>query len=901
MSPEAAPPLRLPSIDFRKSTLANGIDVIVKRQAHLPLVAVNLWYHVGSKNEERRQRGFAHLFEHLMFEGSLHFPGDFFQPLQRLGAGVNGSTSSDRTNYFIDLPSAHVELAAAMESDRMANLLPALTPQKLRVQKDVVKNEYRQNYANRPYGQAGRILAEALYPPDHPYSWLTIGLMEDVEAATMEDVESFFRRFYVPRNASLCLVGDIDEDEALELAERYFGPIPGGCQAGRPWSRELELSASTDIHLNDRVELDRLYELWPTVPHFAPDDAALTLLADILGRGRACRLYRRLIVEEGLAQDVSVYHHSRELAGSLGVVVTLRPGRELARGRELVRAELDDLARNGPTAEELERAKNGRVASFVYALDNIGGFGGLADRLNAYNTYLGDPGRLEQDLERYLNVTSDSVRDCAARYLAGRPSVALFVHGRSQRVTAAPLDRSAPPAPRPAAIYAAPVPEPVKLACGAELWVIPRRDLPMIAACAALPAGAALHGPGHAGLAHLTSIMLDEGTTTRSTTEIGRLAEQMGTSLSTSAGWDGAYVSLQCLTPSLNPSLDLAIDVLLNPSFPDSEWTRIRGQALASLAAERDSADAMAHRVLIHRLYAADHPFRVPVDGTTRSVAAIARDQLQQFHWTHYRPVPAAWIVAGDVDLDHLARLLDDRLADWKLTASTTAIQPAGERAPTATRGLALFHRSGAPQAVVRAGQIGVHRLDPDHDALLLWNQILGGQFTSRLNEKLREEKGMTYGIRSGFDARRMPGPFTVSSSLQNDRLAEALADIRSEIEALLDHRPPTQQELNDARRALVEGQARHFENPAALVSRYASLFIHGLPPWHHAGLARRLESITVDDVIAASCRHVRPESLVFALVADAEIVRQPLEALGWGPVEVIDETLLGFEGRKIP
>ncbi|HEU5117085.1 MAG TPA: pitrilysin family protein, partial [Isosphaeraceae bacterium] len=380
--------LRLPSIDFTKTTLSNGLDVITRRQPHLPIVAANLWYHVGSKNEERRQRGFAHLFEHLMFEGSEHYPGDFFQPLQRLGAGVNGSTSTDRTNYFVDLPSAHFELAVAMESDRMANLLPALTDQKLRVQKDVVKNEYRQNYANRPYGQVWRHLAEALYPPDHPYSWLTIGLMEDVEAATRDDVESFFRRFYVPANASLCLVGDLDEDRALALAERYFGPIPGGAQAIPPRAPQVSLKTDLELVLRESVELDRLYQVWPSVPQFTGDDASLVLLADVLARGRSSRLYQKLVVEDQVAQDVTAYHSGRELAGTFGVIVTLRPGRSMQQARETVQAELLDLSQNGPRPDELERVKNGRLAGFIYALDNVGGFGGVADRLNAYNTYL---------------------------------------------------------------------------------------------------------------------------------------------------------------------------------------------------------------------------------------------------------------------------------------------------------------------------------------------------------------------------------------------------------------------------------------------------------------------------------------------------------------------------------
>ena len=398
-------PLRPPTIPFRKQTLSNGLDVIVHRDPRIPTVAVNLWYHVGSKDERHGQRGYAHLFEHLMFEGSLHFPGDFFQPLQPLGASVNGSTSPDRTNYVIDLPTAHLELAMAMESDRMAHLLPALTDEKLEIQKGVVENEYRQNYGNRPYGQVTRLLSEALYPPDHPYHWPTIGAMEDVRAATRAHVDAFFQRFYVPSNASLCLVGELDEDQAFALAERYFEPIPGGAPAIRPRVPEVEVPSGETIRLRDRVELDRLHLVWHTVPQFHPDDAPLAMAADLLSRGRSSRLYRRLVLEEQLAQNVSAYQSGRELAGTFGVIVTLRPGQSWERARELVDAELADMARS-VGLEELERARTRRLGGLIYSLESLGGFGGVADRLNAFNVFLGDPGRITSDFERFEAVCS---------------------------------------------------------------------------------------------------------------------------------------------------------------------------------------------------------------------------------------------------------------------------------------------------------------------------------------------------------------------------------------------------------------------------------------------------------------------------------------------------------------
>ncbi len=584
---------------FTRTTLTNGLDVIVRRQQGPPLVAVNLWYHVGSKNEERTQRGFTHLFEHLMFEGSLHYPGDFFKHLQPLGANINGSTSSDRTNYFVDLPTSHAELAIAMESDRMANLLGALDQQKLTIQKGVVTNEYRQNYANRPYGMVGSLIAEALYPPQHPYSWLTIGSMEDVGRATMDDVSAFFRRFYVPSNASLSLVGDIDEERGIALAERYFGAISGGTPALRPFTGESRLDQDRSIVLRDRVELDRVYLTWPTVSHFQPDDAPLVLLADILARGRASRLYRRLVVDEQVAQDVSAHQSGRELAGSFGLVVTLRPGHAIERARELVEAELTALAAGAATADELTRVQNMRASGFYFALEHIGGFGGVADRLNAYNVFRGDPALIATDLRRFREVSLGQVGEVAGRYLAGKPRVILSVVGRSsagQKQSAAVPDRAMPPQPQPAAGFAVPLPQIVELAAGIPLWIFPRRELPTVAGSIVIPGGGTLHAPRQGGLAQLTSDMLDEGTTHRSAAEIALAVEAMGASISASCGWDGAYVGFRCLKSDLEATLDIAFDILLNPSFPEKEWRRVHGQMLAALRAERDSAEARAYR-----------------------------------------------------------------------------------------------------------------------------------------------------------------------------------------------------------------------------------------------------------------------------------------------------------------
>ena len=863
---------------FTKHTLANGLDVIFHRQAQLPIVAVNLWYHVGSKNEERNQRGFTHLVEHLMFEGSVHYPGDFFKHLQKLGAEINGSTSSDRTNYYVDLPTAHFERAIAMESDRMANLMGALTDAKLRIQKDVVKNEYRQNYANRPYGRVWPLIAEALYPPQHPYSWMTIGVMEDVERASMEDVFSFFRRFYVPGNASISLVGDLEEDRAFAVVERYFGPIKGGARATVPWVLDRGLLASIPIEMNDRVELDRLYLMWPTVPHFHDDDAAMLLLGDVMGRGRSSRLYRKLVLEQEIAQDVTAHQSGRELAGSFGVIVTLRPSRSLEEAKRLVDGEVAAMSAASVDESELRRVQRLRVAAFWFALEHMGGFGGVADRLNAYNIYRGDPGLITSDVERFEKVTAQEITAATARYLGGRPRIELRVKGGAKGAKVRPLDRKVPPESTIVPGYTAPLPRIMELKGGIPLWVFPRSDLPTVTGAIVIPGGAGVGQPGQAGGAHLAVSMLEEGTSSRSAEQIALAAESMGATISTTCGWGGAYVTFKCLAADYAASLELAADVLKNPTFPEEEWGRVRGQALAALQAERDHAESRAHRGLLVALYPESHPYRYPLAGTEGSVERLARSDLAAFHKRYLISARPTIVVAGDVDPDALASELERRLLPWPEPGPANPEPPQVER--SARPRLLLLDRPGAAQAVLRAGYLGLSRSSPDFDHVLVLNQILGGQFTSRLNESLREERGLTYGVRSSFDFRTQPGPFSVSASVQTEKVGEALEQIRIELEAIAGDRPPTRAELDDARRSLIEGHPRHFESPGALVNRFAGLVIHDLPVDHDAGFCDRLAQINLPSLSAAATRHIVPGALVSVVVADASRVRDQLEKL---------------------
>jgi zinc protease len=419
------------NISFTKHTLANGLDVLLHEDHACPIVAVNLWYHVGSKNERPGHTGFAHLFEHLMFEGSQHHDRGYFQPLQGAGATLNGSTNGDRTNYWEVLPTGALELALWMESDRMGYLLPALTQAKFSNQRDVVLNERRQNYENRPYGLAPMALLAALFPGDHPYHWTTIGEIADLQAVQLDEVHAFFRRYYHPANASIALAGDIDPDQALALVDHYFGEIDPGERVD-PVRASATLPRDVRLQFEDRVELPRLYLAWLTPAMFADGDADLDLATDLLANGKTSRLYRRLVFDERLATDVSASQNSREIAGYTQITATAAPGHTLGELEQAILEEIARLAAEGPTDEEIDRGRVQAEAQFVFRLQTVGGFGGKSDQLNAYNVFLDDPAYFSRDLERYQIVTSQSLREVAAAYLdpARRVTLSIVPNGR---------------------------------------------------------------------------------------------------------------------------------------------------------------------------------------------------------------------------------------------------------------------------------------------------------------------------------------------------------------------------------------------------------------------------------------------------------------------------------------
>src|SRR5262245_7227700 len=636
--PAKAQQVALPKVPHETYTLPNGLKVILHVDRKLPVVHVNQWFHVGSKNERIGRSGFAHLFEHMMFQGSKNADKEYFSYVERAGAnlfegGVNGTTDWDRTNYFATVPSANLENLLWLESDRLASLTDALTKEKLDNQRDVVKNERRQGLENQPYGRWVKLVFENLFPYRHPYSNDVIGSHEDLTAATQDDVKEFFKTYYTPNNLSLVIAGDFDPAEAKKLVEKYFGTIPAGPALDRPPRGGANLDGEKIVEVNDRVPQERAYFAWHTPAYFDPGDAEIDLINYILTDGLSSRLNKALIYDRQLCSDVSSFSIGTELAGEFIVWATARPGAPLAQIEQIVTDEIARLAKDGPTQAELNRAKTKWEYQFVTGLERIGGFGGKADRLNQYNTYLGAPDKFEDDINRHRNATIESVRDASARWLNTRNRALLRFHPEtSGRESTVAVDRSkAPPLGSDRTFNTPPV-KSGKLDNGLEVFVIERSDLPKVAVSFVTRAGVVNDPAGKDGLADLTVAMMKRGTKTRKALEIEDSLGDLGVSISGSGGREYSDVSFEALKRNLAPAFPIFADVVRNPSFPENELDREKKQRLDALSQEAQDANAIANRVSQMLAFGHDHPYGRPARGLPSTVEKISREAFAQFH-----------------------------------------------------------------------------------------------------------------------------------------------------------------------------------------------------------------------------------------------------------------------------
>ena len=889
----AAPASAVPRIEFEKYTLPNGLQVILHVDRKLPIVHVNQWFHVGSKNEKPGRTGFAHLFEHMMFQGSGNAKNDYFTYVETLGAnlqegGVNGTTNQDRTNYFATVPSSNLETLLWLESDRLATLPEAMTKEKLDNQRDVVKNERRQGLENTPYGRWYKLALENLYPAGHPYSWATIGSHEDLTAASLEDVTDFFKTYYTPNNLSLVIAGDFDPAEAKRLVEKYFGSIPAGPPLDRPTLYEPTLMGEKIIEASDRVPQDRVYMIWPTMPGFTPGDADLDLASLILADGLSSRLNKALVYDRQLCTAVQAFQNSSEIAGWFGVIATARPGVSLEDIEKVVGEEMARLGKTGPTAAELARAKTKQEFQFVTALEGIGGFGGKSDRLNQYNTYLGDPGKLEWDMARYRSATPESVRQVVAKFLDTKNRLLVrFRVEESGRPSAVAVDRSKEPPTGVDRPFVAPTVQTSRLSNGMDLFVVERKELPKVDVTFVTRAGSEADPAGKAGLAHMTATQIDMGTATRKALEIEDALGDLGVALTAAAGRESARVSFETLKRNLDPAMAIVSDVVRNSSYPASEFDREKKRHLDTLAQQEKNANAVGARVRSMLAFGPDHPYGHPAQGLPSTIAAITRDDLARFHETNWRPGSSALVVSGDVTLAEATALATKYFGSWTGGSAPAVTIPAPS--PAAAGKLYVVDRQDAAQTYVTQFLPAPKRQTPDYYTLSLADTVFGGGgFGTRLNLNLREEKGYSYGVFSALALYDDAGVWYSAGGVQTAKTKESVVEFDKELKGMT-AKPLTEAEFADTKARKTRGYAQQFETIGRINDQIADLWASALPMTELQREYDDTVKATLADTNAAAAKYARPEKASFVLVGDYSKIGPGLGELKLGEVVLVD------------
>jgi zinc protease len=878
-------------IEYEKFTLDNGLTVVVHEDRKAPIVAVSIWYHVGSKNEPAGKTGFAHLFEHLMFNGSENYDGEYFEPFEQVGAtGMNGTTWFDRTNYFETVPTPALEMALWMESDRMGHLLGAVTQEKLDNQIGVVQNEKRQG-DNQPYGKVEYSILEGLFPPGHPYRHSTIGSMEDLSAASLETVHQWFKDYYGAANTVLVLAGDISPEQARELAVKYFGDI----ESGPPVTR---MKAAVPLHLSDtyevmydRVPQARVFHNWVAPGRTSRDAVELSLAAAILGSGKNSRLYQALIYNRQLAVNASSSLQNQELASLFDIDVTLQPDASMDEVNAIIERELDNFLQNGPTEEELQRVQTRINASTVRGLEQIGGFGGKAVTLAQGELYADDPGFWKTRLEWVNAATPERVKATAAKWLKrGRYTLEVYPFG-DYTTTESTVDRSAGlPAVGEMPDLEFPAVQRTELDNGLKVVLAQRHAVPVVNVALQFDAGYAADSFGKLGTAGFTMAMLDEGTKTRDALEIAAEAEMLGANISTGSNLDMSTASLSALKTKLEPSLDLFAEVVREPSFPDEEIQRLRKRWLANIEQEKNQPVSLALRTLPPLMYGEDHAYGIPFtgSGTEESINSLTRDDLVGWHQTWIRPSNGTLFVVGDTTMDEILPLLKKHFGKWKENRMAV---PRKNIAEVALKDSAVYliDKPGAPQSLILAGHVAPPTGVENNIDITTMNDVIGGSFTARVNMNLREDKGWAYGAYTFMQDARGQRPWLAYAPVQTDKTADSIKELTREFDEFLGTKPATQDELNKSVRNNVNSLPGQFETAGAVLGALLSNDRFGRPDDYVSTLKSRYEAVDLEGVQGAAEEVIHPEKLTWLIVGDREQIEQQVRDLNLGEVRILD------------
>ncbi|KAB7767284.1 M16 family metallopeptidase [Xanthomonas maliensis] len=912
----------IPEIAYTRFTLPNGLTVIVHEDHKAPVVAVSVWYHIGSADEPAGKTGFAHLFEHLMFSGSENNKGSFFAPLEKVGTtDMNGTTWFDRTNYFETVPTTALDTALWLESDRMGHLLGAIGQPELDTQRGVVQNEKRQG-ENRPYGRVDENILANLFPANHPYQHDTIGSMADLDAASLDDVKRWFTDNYGAANTTLVLAGDITVDQARAKAAQYFGDIPAGKPVARqqPWITPLPASKRGVQH--DHVAQPRIYRTW-VAPQLGTDAVIqLDLATTVLGGGKTSRLYQRLVYQDKLVDEVSASIQPFALASQLQIQADVKDGVDPARVEAVIAEELKKFIAEGPTADELQRAQVSYRAGFVRGLEKVGGFSGKAVILAEGQVYRGDPGAYRKDLQRAMAATSASVRQAAATWFGkgdyqltvlpagqgfdpaaedkavvartaepGKPAPKLPPAG-NYRPTASQLDRSrGVPDTRQFPDLSFPQLQRGKLKNGIEVILAERHTIPVTQVELLFDAGYAADQGHKLGTASFTTALMNESTAALDSVEVAQRRQRLGAITGVGCDLDTCSASLDALNDQLQPSLQLFADIVRNPAFKPADIERIRGQWLAGIAQEKTQPNSLGLRALPPLLFGPKHPYGIPFtgSGTEAAIKSLDAKDLQDFHQQWLRPDNLRILVAGDTTLAQIIPQLDAAFGDWtppatplpKKNVATVAAQPKPR--------VYLINRPDAPQSVILAGLLAPSTKAPDNLAIGVANGAFGGTFTSRLNMNLRENKRWAYGAGTRLLDAQGQRPYLFSAPVQTDKTAESANEILKEANAVIGNKPLTAEEIDKVKNQRIRALPGSFETTGAVLGAIEGIVQFDRPDDYVQTLKPRLEAIDQAAAQKALAQFIDPKAMTWVIVGDLKKIEAPVRALKLGEVEVLD------------
>ncbi len=893
MSREKAAEYSPISMDYEKFVLDNGLRVIVHEDRKAPIVAVSVWYGVGSKDEPTGKTGFAHLFEHLMFNGSENYDDEYFGPFEKVGAtDMNGTTWFDRTNYFQNIPTPALDMALWMESDRMGHLLGAVTQEKLDEQRGVVQNEKRQG-DNQPYGKTQYSILEGLYPVGHPYRHSTIGSLEDLDAASLEDVKQWFEDYYGAANTVIVLAGDIDAATAKPLMEKYFGDIPAGPPVAKMESWVPEKSTSQTEVMYDRVPQARIYRSWTVPGRLTQENPSLRLAASTLGSGKNSPLYKSLVYDKQWATGASASVEQHNLASVFRILVTLKPDADI----DEVNAEVDRILAEyldaGPSSGALERAKTKINAGRIRGYEKIGGFGGKATALAEGELYAGDPSFFYGAHLGWLNNASTSDVKAVANKWLSRGYYQLNVMPFPEYSTLEPgVDRSAG-LPDVGAMPKLAFPEIQRgeLSNGMKVVLAERNSVPMVNISLQFDAGYAADAGGKLGVSSFAMDMLNEGTATRSALEISEEAETLGANLSAGSNLDTSTASISALKDNLDASVDLLADILINPSFEQTEMDRLKKQWQASIQQEKNQPVGLALRNLPPLMYGKDHAYGIPFtgSGTEASVESMTRDDLVNFKAQWIRPDNGTVFVVGDTSMDDIKPVLEKHFGGWKtpdIALKTKNIATVNN--PT-TSTVYVIDKKGSPQSLILAGQLVPPTGDANNITLSAMNEALGGAFTARVNMNLREDKGWSYGAFTFMQDAKGQQPWFLYAPVQSDRTGDSMKELMREVTDYLGPRPVTQDELTKVIKSNTNSLPGSYETMGSVMGAMMSNERFGRGDDYVPSLSAKYAALNVDAVMASAKQNLNPNSMTWVIVGDRDAIEAQVRDANVGEIRFMD------------